>query len=153
METLLIVAIVVTALSVAIQAGALLAMYLLSRRVTDNVNGLVNESHKLMAPLEHVANNFKRTSDDLAEVGKDARVEVARIQALMAETADVVRDEIDDLRDRFTVKKDEVEQRVMSPFREWSALANGFTAGVRTFFRRRQTEREIDQDIRHTPAA
>ena len=86
METLLIVAIVVTALSVVVQAGALLGMYLLSRRTTEKVNNLVEESHKLMGPLESVATNFKSTSNVLVDVSKDARAEVNHIRGIVTET-------------------------------------------------------------------
>src|SRR5262249_54923654 len=76
MDTLLILAIIVITLSIAVEAGILVAMYLLSRRVANNVNGLVNESHKLMAPMERVAVNFKSTSEDVAHIGKHARRQI-----------------------------------------------------------------------------
>ena len=73
MQTLLIVAVVVISLAVITQAGVLLAMYLLSRRVTDKVQGLIDETQKLMPPLESITNDLKTVSNDLAQTGELAR--------------------------------------------------------------------------------
>src|SRR5689334_17940029 len=112
METLLIVAIIFTTLAVVAQAGALLAMYVMSRRTVENVNGLVNESHKLVAPLEHIAANLKTTSGDFVEIGKNAREEFHRVETF-------VHEEIQDLRTRINDTADEVQGTVLAPFREW----------------------------------
>ena len=141
METLLIVAIVVTALAVVGQAVALVAMYLLSRRVAENVNGLVKETQKLLVPLERVAGNLKSTSNDLLEIGREAQLETYRVQSLLAE-----------VRDRIHVTVDEVQKNVLAPVREFSAIAAGISAGVRTFFRRRP-QPGTAEEISHKPAA
>jgi len=160
METLLIVAIVLTTLAVLTQAGILIAMYLMSRRVVDNVNGLVSESQKLMVPLERVTTNFKTASEGLIDVGKDARSEMTRVQTMLLETQAALREEIQDLRYRFNSTVDEVQTKVMAPIRTWSAVASGINAGVRTFFAKKQPEPVVveeliivEQDIPENPAA
>ena len=160
METLLVVAIVLTSLAVLTQAGVLIAMYLMSRRVVDNVNGLVSESQKLMVPLERVTTNFKTASESLVDVSKDARAEMTRVQSMLIETQAALRDEIEDLRYRVNATVDEVQNKVMAPIRTWSALASGINAGVRTFFAKRQPpavivkeEIIIEGDIPQAPAA
>jgi hypothetical protein len=136
METLLIVAIVVTALSVVVQAAALLGMYLLSRRTTEKVNSLVEESHKLMGPLESVATNFKSASNVLVDVSKDAREEMHHIRATVNETAS------------------ELQSTVLRPVREWSAIASGVTTGIKTLFRRRRvTVTPAEGTVSDEPAA
>ena len=155
METLLIVAIVVTALSVVVQAGALLGMYLLSRRTAEKVNNLVEESHKLMGPLESVATNFKSTSNVLVDVSKDARAEMNHIRAVATETSESIRSEIQELRDRVNETASELQSTVLRPVREWSAIAIGVTTGFKSLFRRkpvivRPTE---EGTVRDTPAA
>jgi hypothetical protein len=147
METLLVVAIVLTSLAVLTQAGVLIAMYLMARRVSDNVNGLVSESQKLMEPLERVTANFKTASESLVDVGKDARIEMTRVQSLLTETHAAIRDEIQDLRYRVNSTIDEVQDRVMAPIRTWSALASGINAGVRTFFAKRQPPAVVEEEI------
>jgi len=136
METLLVVAIIVAALAVVVQAAALLSMYLMSRRVADNIDDLVNEGHKLIGPLEHIATNLKTTSEDLVEIAQNGRAE------------------IEYLRTRIHSTVDEVQDRVMKPIRECSAIGIGISAAVRTFFsRRRTTPTRADENVRQTPAA
>ena len=151
METLLIVAIVVTALSVVVQAGALLGMYLLSRRTTNKVNSLVDESHKLMGPLESVAANFKSASNVLMDVSKDAREEFHHVNGFVTETSGAIRSEIQELRDRINETASELQSTILVPVREWSAIASGVTTGVKTFFRRRRRSKAVIE--RDTPAA
>ena len=155
METLLVVAIIVTALAVIIQAGVLLAMYLITRRVTDNVNGLVDEAYKLTAPLERIATNFRAASEDIVAIGKNAREELVHMESILRDTQTAVRDEIQDLRMRVNETVDDLQHTVMRPVREWSAIATGITVGIRTFFSRkpRVDETVLKQDNRQTPAA
>jgi hypothetical protein len=155
METLLVVAIIVTAVAIVVQAGVLLAMYLISRRTADSVNGLVTEAHQLMAPLERIATNFRAASEDVVGLGKNAREELVRIESILKETQTAIRDEIQDLRDRVNGTADELQRTVMTPVREWSAIATGISAGVRSFFNRRRApaERVVGEDFPRTPAA
>jgi hypothetical protein len=158
METLLVVAIIVTGVAVLVQAGVLLAMYLITKRVSDNVNGLVSEAYKLTAPLERIATNFRAASEDFVAVGKNAREEFVRIEGLLHETQSAIREEIHEIRDRVNVTVDELQHTVLRPVREWSAIATGISAGLRSFFSRRPKAQEetiiiVDPNIPQTPAA
>ena len=162
METLLVAAIIVMALAVLVQAGSLLAMYVMTRRVVNNVNSLVNESQKLMPPLQRVTTNLESVSQDLSAMGKDARTEMQRVQNLVADTETTVRNQVEELRSRINDTVEEVQERITAPVREWSAIASGVAAGVRTFFSRRRPEAtfveielqtEVRDDISDTPAA
>lgn len=148
METLLVVAIIVTAAAVIIQAGILIAMYLITRRVTDNVNGLVSEAYKLTAPLERIATNFRAASEDIVDIGKNAREELVRMENILKETQIAIRDEIQDIRARVNNTVDDLQTTVMTPVREWSAIATGISVGIRSFFRRRpKTEETVDETV------
>src|SRR5205085_9335310 len=155
MQTLLIVAIVIIALAVITQAGALVAMYLLSRRVTDKVQGLIDESQKLMAPLESITNDLKAVSNDLAQTGELAREQIVQIQGMIAETRTNIRIQLMDVRERVLNTVDEARETVMRPIRQYAAIANAVAEGVRTFFRGRKDEVEIQEiEIREEhPAA
>lgn len=155
MQTLLVVAIVITTLAVLVQAGVLLAMYLISRRIANNVDGLVTEAYKLSAPLERIATNFRAASDDVVDIGKSAREELVRMESMVRETQSAVRDEIQELRDRINDTVDDLQQTVMTPVREWSAIATGISTGIRTFFNRSPSKTEIIivENRRDTPAA
>jgi hypothetical protein len=71
METLLTVAVILTTLAIIVQAGVLVSMYLLSRRLTDKADLLMNDSRQITSNLKVVAN-------DMVETGKTARKMVLR---------------------------------------------------------------------------
>jgi hypothetical protein len=150
MQTLLIVAIVVIALAVITQVGVLLAMYLLSRRVTDKVEGLMDESRKLLAPLDTITNNLKAVSDDLAKTGEIAREQVLHIQTMINQTRENIRTQLSNIRVRVLNTVDEARETVMRPIRQYSARAMAIAEGVRTFFRRR--EQIVERREEHTAA-
>ena len=143
MQTLLIVAIVVIALAVITQAGVLTAMYLLSRRVTEKVEGLIDESEKLMAPLESITSNLKAVSNDLAQTGELAREQVLHIQSLISETGTTIRTQLSEVSGRILDTVDEARELVMRPVRQYSAIAAGLAEGIRTFFGGRKQKEEI----------
>ena len=155
MQTLLIVAVVVISLAVITQAGVLLAMYLLSRKVTDKVQGLIDETHKLMTPLESITNDLKAVSTDLAQTGELARHQVLHVQEIINETRANIRTQLIDVRERVVATVDEARATVMRPIRQYSAIASALAEGIRTFFRGRKQEVEIEEiDVREEhPAA
>lgn len=126
MDTLLTVAIVLITLAIVVQAGVLLAMYLMSRRLTGKVDGLMSESRRITAPLESVTSNLKTVSEDLTEVGKIARMQASRVEGMVSEA----------------------RTAVMRPVREWSAIAYGIAEGVRVFFdRKTEEEPEVEPEL------
>jgi len=140
MNTLLVIAVIVTALGILVQAGMLIAMYSISRRLSDNVN-------RLTAPLESITSDLKAASDNLTEVGKIAREETRRAEQVLSEMQETIRIEIADFKERILDPVEEARHTVMRPLREWSAIAQGVAEGVRTFFRKRPpTTRQERQD-------
>jgi len=73
METLLMVAVVVITLAVVVQAGVLLEMYLLARRISGKVEGLMDETRKLIPPLESIEHTLKAVGDDAQDTAQSAR--------------------------------------------------------------------------------
>jgi len=155
METLLMVAVILTTLAIMAQAGVLVAMYLLSRRVTDKVDMLINDSRQLMAPVESITSNLKTVSADLAESGRIARGQVLHIQALIGETQETIRGGVREVREMVVGSVDEARGLVMRPIRHYSAMATGIAVGIRTFFSRRpQHTKEGELEEEHqAPAA
>ncbi|PYS55172.1 MAG: hypothetical protein DMG13_05295 [Acidobacteria bacterium] len=140
MNTLLVIAVIVTALGILVQAGMLIAMYSISRRLSDNVN-------RLTAPLESITSDLKAASDNLTEVGKIAREETRRAEQVLSEMQETIRIEIADFKERILDPVEAARHTVMRPLREWSAIAQGVAEGVRTFFRKRPpTTRQEHQD-------
>jgi len=161
METVLMVAVVLITLAVIAQAGVLLAMYMLSRRVTGKVEALMDKSQKLITPLESITGNLKSVSDDLAETGQLARRQVLHIQGLIGDTREEVRLQLLHVRERVVDTVEEARDTVMRPLRQYSAIASAIAEGIRTFFRgtpeekaTTEIEAEIEIDIhRDRPAA
>lgn len=150
METLLTVAVVVISLAVITQTGVLIAMYVMSRKVTNNVNSLVADGQKIVAPLETITTNLKSASNDLAEIGKSASEQMHRVEVMFYETREAVVDEIDDLRTRMNDTVDEAREKLLGPVRQWSALANGISAGLSTLFHGRKgatTEDSVEENF------
>ena len=100
MDTLLVVAIVAITLAVAAQAGVLIAMYLMSRRLSGKAESLMSESRRLVAPLEAVTSNLKTATDDLTETTKITRAQALNIQAIVSEAHNTVRRDIEQIRER-----------------------------------------------------
>jgi hypothetical protein len=152
MDTLLMVAIVLIALAVIVQAGVLVGMYLMSRRLTDKVNGLIEDSRTLIGPLQTVTINLKTTTAELAEAGKIARDQAHAIEQTLNQTRETIRVEVDDLRERITDTVESARTTIMRPVNHWSAVAYGVAEGVRTFFRR-TPEEPVSIVKQETPAA
>jgi len=161
METVLMVAVVVITLAVIAQAGVLLAMYMLSRRLTGKVEVLMNESQKLITPLESITSNLKSVSDDLAETGQIAREQMMQIQSLVGDTREEIRLQFLHVRERVVDTVEEARETVMRPLRQYSAIASAIAEGVRTLFKgtpeqKSTTEIEAEREInihRDRPAA
>ena len=153
MEALLTIAVVVTALAVLTQAGVLVAMYLMSRRLTNNVNRLVEDGRRIMEPLDSVTADLKAATQDLAEIGNTAREQMHRVEAMISETRSAFFEELDDARSRFNSTIDEARDTIVAPIREWAAITKGIAAGLRTLFYGRQVPRKQEFSERQRPAA
>jgi phage-related protein len=140
MDTLLMVAVVLIALAIIVQAGVLVGMYLMSRRLTDKVNSLLDDSRTLIGPLQTVTMNLKTAAAEVAEAGKIARDQAHAIDQTLNETRETIRVEVEDLRDRIVDTVESARATIMRPVRQWSAVASGVAEGFRYFFRRAPEE-------------
>jgi hypothetical protein len=152
MDTLLMVAVILIAVAIVVQAGVLVSMYLMSRRVTSNVESLMADSRRLMAPLESVTSNLRTVSEDLTEVSKTVRLQVNRVEGLLNEARETLYLHMTDVKDQVAGSFHEARSIVMRPIRQWSAIASGIAEGVRTFFARKPeaaetAEEELDHEI------
>ena len=153
METLLVVAIVLIALAVIAQAGVLVAMYLMSRRLSGKAEALMDETRKLMAPLESITNDLKMVAADLAETGRIARNQALHIQEIVTGTRESIRQQMADVRTAVRDTMCEARDVAMRPIREYSAIAMGIAAGIRTFFGRKRPPAKTDTPLEAQPPA
>src|SRR5262249_42711779 len=140
MDTLLMVAVVLIALAIVVQAGVLAGMYLISRRLTDKGNGLLEDSRTLIGPLQTITINLKTAADELAQVGKIARNQAHGIDQTMNQTRETIRVTVEDLRDRIVDTVETARETILKPVNHWSAVAVGIAEGLRFFFRRKPEE-------------
>ena len=152
MDTLLMVAVVLIALAIIVQAGVLVGMYLISRRLTDKVNSLVDDSRTFIGPLQTVTMNLKTATAELAEAGKIARDQAHAIEQTLNETRETIRVEVQDLRDRIVDTVETARATIMRPVHQWSAVASGVSEGLRYFFRKK-SEEPAEIVKQETPAA
>ena len=153
METLLIVAVVLIALAVLAQAGVLIAMYLMSRRIAGKAEMLMDDSRRLMAPLESITNNLKTVATDLSETGKIARAQAMHVQEIVTESHQRIREQIAEVRGVVKGTVQEARAIVLRPIRHYSAIAIGVSEGIRTFFRRKPKTEVVIEEQREFPAA
>src|SRR5262249_25051911 len=152
MQILLIVAIVLIALAVSAQTGVLIAMYLMSRRISEKAEVLMNETR---GPLESIIGNLKTVSYDLSETGKIARAQAQHIQESLVELRQGIREQIGDVRGTVEDTVTDARHMILRPLREYSAIAVGIAEGIRTFFlgrKRKETQVEMEPKRKH-PAA
>jgi flagellar basal body-associated protein FliL len=144
METLLVTAVVLITLAVIAQAGVLIAMYLLSRRISEKAEALMDDSRKFLAPMEIITNNLKIVAADLAETSKIARDQALHVQNMVGETRESVRENLAEVRDTVLDAVDEARSMLLRPIREYTAIATGIAEGIRTFLYRRQRPVETE---------
>jgi selenocysteine lyase/cysteine desulfurase len=157
MNTLLMVAVVLIALAVIAQAGVLIAMYLMSRRLATKAETLMNDGQRLMVPLESITSNLKAVSEDLTETGKIARAQAVHLQEFVSESQANIRRQISEVSDSLLDSIDEARSVAMRPIRQYSALAMGISEAIRTLLFGRKEKEEVVEEIiieeRQHPAA
>jgi hypothetical protein len=135
METLLMIAVIVTALAIVAQAGVLVAMYLMASRISKNAESLMEANRRLLVPLEPVVHNVKVVSNDLTEISSTARAQAERVATLVHEGTDAIRSQAAD-----------VKSTVMSPVRYAGAVIAGIAEGWRVL-RRGGTHGHDENDL------
>lgn len=155
MELLLTICIVAITLAVIMQAFFLFAMYMNSKRMGAQFERFMKETRELMVPVRSITENLRVASGNLVEIGMSAREQFRRVEAMVAETGQALHVQIDrldqtsrDVVSRINETADIVQDSVVRPFREVSAVAKGITRGFETFlFRRsRSTVDQAHQD-------
>jgi hypothetical protein len=146
MQILLTVAVILIALAIIVQAGVLVSMYLMSRKLANKADVLMTAGQRLMPPLETITNNLKTTSDHLADSGKIAREQVMNVQQFVTESQHNIQQQIREVRGMVLDTVDEARKVVMRPVRQYAAIATAIAEGVRTFFSGRKQPEAITEE-------
>jgi hypothetical protein len=154
LEGLLTLFVAITALAVMTQAGVLVAIYILSKRLSDQVDRFMRDTRELMGPLKSVTENLKAASTNVVELGMSAREQFRRVEAMVTDTGDVLNVQLQrldrvsqDMVHRISETADIVQGSVLRPVREVAAVFKGVSRGFETFlFRKSRTVDQAHQD-------
>ena len=151
MEGLLTLFVALTALAVITQAGVLVGIYVMSKRLSDQVERFMRETREMIGPMKSITENLKIASTNLVELGLTAREQFRRVEAMVTDTGEALHVQLarfdrvsQNVIDRINETGEIVQDSVVRPVREIAALAKGFTRGFETFLFRRSRS-TVDQ--------
>ena len=143
-----------TAAAVMLQAGILLSLYLLSKRVVGQIELTLGQLRELMPSLKTVTDNLQTVSEDIVEVGKAAREQVHNVEEMIGETGRTLQDQLErvdrmsrDVSERVNETVDVVQDSIIRPVREVGALARGVSKGFEFLLHRK--DRSSAGETRH----
>lgn len=155
MEGLLTLFVALTALAVITQAGVLVGIYVMSKRLSDQIERFLKESRDMMVPMKSIVENLRTASSNLVEIGLTAREQFRRVEAMVTVTGQTLNVQLErfdrvsnSIMDRINETAEIVQDSVVRPAREVAALAKGLGSGFAAYvFRRgRSTVDQARQD-------
>ena len=147
------VALILVAIAVLMQAGAMLGMWLAVRKVTEQIESVKSDVKQRIDPLAQsvleIVNNsrepLRTISANLAEISTMLRVRTANADQVAAELLDKSRTQIvrvdqmvSGLVDKVEVTASAVQRGVMAPIAEVSAVMKGVRSGLEFLFSHRR---------------
>jgi methyl-accepting chemotaxis protein len=147
------VALVLVAIAVLMQAGAMLGIWLSIRKVPGQIESVRSDVKQRLDPLAHAAleivNNsrepLRTISANLAEISTILRNRTANADQVAAELLDKSRSQIDrvdrmvsDLVEKVETTAGAVQKGVLAPIQEVSAVVKGVRSGLEFLFSRRR---------------
>jgi len=142
-DQLLTFFVALTALAVMAQACVLVAIYLMSKRLSNQIERFMSETRQMMVPVKAITENLQIASTNIMEIGISAREQFRRVEGMVTDTGDVLNAQLSrleevtkDIADRIDSTADMVQSTVIRPVREVAAVARGFGRGFDFLFRR-----------------
>ena len=155
MEVLLAIFAGAIAVSVVVQGVFIVKMYYSWSRFSKQLDKSLSEAREVMVPVKSITENLRLASANLVEIGTAARDQFRRVEVIVTETGEALHTQIErldqvgrDVVDRSNETAQVVQDSVIRPFREVSAIAKGIARGLEAFlFRRnRSTVDQAHQD-------
>jgi hypothetical protein len=155
MDKLVPLFIIFTAVAVIIQAGILVALFIVVRKTSGRVEKLASEVNTKALPLIETTQTLlvevkPRVIDIVANAEESARIARAQMERLDATVSDIVdRTRLQVIRadelvnrtmDRVEETTDMVHRTVVSPIRRLSGLVQGLSAGLEFFLGRKRRQ-------------
>lgn len=154
MDNLLTFFVALTALAVLTQACVLVSIYLMSRRLSNQIERFMSETREMMVPVKAITENLQVASTNIMEIGISAREQFRRVEGMVTDTNEVLHTQLNrleevtkDVTGRINSTADLVQETVLRPVREAAAVAKGLGRGFDYLFRRnRKPSNYRDQD-------
>lgn len=155
MEGLLTLFVALTTVAIITQAGVLVGIYVMSKRLSEQVERFMKDTREMMVPLRSIADNLRTASANLVEIGLSARDQFRRVEAMVTDTGEALHVQLErfdrvsqSVMDRVNETAEIVQDSVVRPVREVAAVAKGLTRGFGSFFfgRGRSTVDQARQD-------
>ena len=151
MEGWLTLFIALITLAIAVQAFALLGIYVMSQRLGKQVERFMAETREMMVPIKSVADNLRAASANLVEIGLSARDQFRRVEAMVTDTGEALTVQIErfdrlsqNVMDRINETAEIVQDSVVRPAKEVAAIAKGLSHGLGAFLFRKSRS-TVDQ--------
>ena len=153
MDQLLTFFVALTALAVLAQACVLVAIYLMSKRLSNQIDRFMTETREMMVPVKAITENLQAASTNIMDLGISAREQFRRVESMITDTNEVLHTQLNRLEDvakdvtgRINSTADVVQNTVLRPVREAAAVVKGFGRGFDYLFRRnRKSSNSSDQ--------
>ena len=155
MEGLLTLFVALTTVAIITQAGVLVGIYVMSKRLSEQVERFMKDTREMMVPVRSIAENLRTASANIVEIGLSARDQFRRVEAMVTDTGEALHMQLErfdrvskNIIDRINETAEIVQDSVVRPAREVAAVAKGLTRGFGAFFfgRGRSTVDQARQD-------
>jgi len=155
LEGLLTLFVALTAIAIITQAGVLVGIYVMSRRLSEQVERFMKDTREMIVPIRSIADNLRIASANIVEIGLSARDQFRRVEAMVTDTGEALHVQLErfdrvsqNIMDRINETAEIVQDSVVRPAREVAAVAKGLTRGFGAFFfgRGRSTVDQARQD-------
>lgn len=151
MESLLTLFVALTAAAVLLQAGLLVGIYMMTRRVSEQVEATLRQARDLTPALKTVTENLKTVSGDMVDIGARAREQFQHVEQMVEETGRTLQSQLEkvdrmsqEVRDRVNETVEVVQESIVRPVREVGAIARGVSRGVDILLNRKERS-PVDQ--------
>jgi len=140
-EGLLTLFVAMTAVAIVTQAGVLVGIYIMSKRLSEQIERFMQETRE----------NLRLASANLVEIGLSAREQFRRVETMVTSTGDALNVQLarfdrvsQNIIARINETADVVQDSVVRPAREVAAIAKGLSRGFGAFLFRK-TRSTVDQ--------
>jgi hypothetical protein len=155
LESLLTLFVALTTIAIVTQAGVLISIWVMSKRLSKQVEQFMKDTREMMVPLRSIADNLRTASANLVEIGLSARDQFRRVEAMVTDTGEALHMQLErfdrvsqNVIDRINETAEIVQDSVVRPVREVAAVAKGLSRGFGALFfgRGRSTVDQARQD-------